>query len=248
MNKTVLRLVQDVLSAMNSDEVNSIGDTVESEQVTRICREEFDILSELKDWGHRQQIISLTASTDTSQPTRMLIPSNVSRIEWIRYDKRLTVDGNPDYQDIYYRDPKEWIELTQGRGVDSTVLQVEDDIHALKYKVRNNVSPQYWTSFDDTYIWFDAYNADIENTLQSSKVMAMATVRPTFVEQDTHVVDIPDKDFYLYKSIVLARAYAEIKETPHPTAASTARQLLIRSQINKGQRQDGNPDGVNYGR
>lgn len=248
MNKTVLRLVQDILSAMNSDEVNSIGDTVESEQVTRICREEFDILSELKKWEYRNKIISLTASVDTAQPTRMRLPDDVTRIEWIRYDKRLTAGGDPDYQDVYYKDPKDWITLTQGRSADSTVLQVEDDIHALKYKVRNDVSPTYWTSFDDTYIWFDSYIATIENTLQSSKVMAMAQMRPTFVEQDTHVIDIPDKDFYLYKSIALARAYAEIKETQHPTAASTARHLMIRSQINKGQRQDGDPEGVNYGR
>lgn len=248
MNKTVLRLVQDILSAMNSDEVNSIGDTIESEQVTRICREEFDILSELKEWGHRQALINLTPSGSTSHPTRMQMPDNVTFVDWIKYDKQTASDTEAKFQDVNYKAPADWLTMVLGRVTGTSVIEITDNVHSLKYRVYNDRAPSWWTSFDDKYIWFDAYDAAVDSTLQGSKTLVSAQVRPTFVEQDTHVIDIPDKDFYLYKSIALARSYAEIKEAAHPTAAATARSLLIRSQINKGKRQDGAPDGVDYGR
>lgn len=248
MNKTVLRLVQDVLSAMNSDEINSIGDTIESEQVTRICREEFDILSELKDWGHRQALITLTPSNSVAQPTRMQLPTNVSYIDWIKYDKQTASDTEAKFQDIKYRSPEEWLTMVLGRTTGTNIVEITDNVQSLKYRVYNDRGPSWWTSFDDEYIWFDGYDAAVDNTLKSIKTLVSAKVRPSFTEQDTHVIDIPDKDFYLYKSIVLSRAYAEIKEAPHPTAAATARSLLIKSQINKGKRQNGAPNGVDYGR
>lgn len=38
MRKTLLEMVQDILSEMDSDEVNSINDTVEAEQVATIIK------------------------------------------------------------------------------------------------------------------------------------------------------------------------------------------------------------------
>lgn len=83
--QTLLDMTQEILSAMSSDEVNSIGDTSESLQVaTIIKRKYYDIVSR-GDLPEHNQIFQLNPSLSQMEPTLMFIPDGVGRVEYIKY-------------------------------------------------------------------------------------------------------------------------------------------------------------------
>ena len=50
MKYTLLEIVQEILSDMDSDEVNSIDDTVESQQVASIVRSAYMAIMSNRNW------------------------------------------------------------------------------------------------------------------------------------------------------------------------------------------------------
>lgn len=82
---TLLEMVQETMSAMSSDEVNSISDTSESLQVATIFkRKYYDIVSR-GDLPEHNQLFQLNPSLSALQPVLMFIPEGIGRVEWIKY-------------------------------------------------------------------------------------------------------------------------------------------------------------------
>lgn len=88
MKYTVLEMVQDILSAMDSDNVNSINDTIEAEQVARIIKTCYNDIKSTIEIPDEYELMQLDASGDASKPVVMQIPAAFSNIEWIRYNKK----------------------------------------------------------------------------------------------------------------------------------------------------------------
>lgn len=89
--QTLLNMVQNILSAMSSDEVNSIGDTVESMQVAQIIQNKYYDIVARGDLELDEQLFQLTPSNNLSTPTLMYLPTGVSRVSWLQY-----YDTNPE--------------------------------------------------------------------------------------------------------------------------------------------------------
>ena len=77
MKYTLLEIVQEILSDMDSDEVNSIDDTVESQQVASIVRSAYMALMSNRNWAHLRKLVNLVNSTTTAQPTHMYLESPI---------------------------------------------------------------------------------------------------------------------------------------------------------------------------
>lgn len=91
---TLLNMTQEILSALSSDEVNSISDTTESLQIATILkRKYYDIISR-GDLPEHNQVFQLSPSLDASQPTLMFIPDGVGHVEWIKYFDSNVFDGD----------------------------------------------------------------------------------------------------------------------------------------------------------
>lgn len=85
MKYTLLQMVQDILSNLSSDEVNSISDSAESLQVATIIRQKyFDIINRL-DLPEHDQLIQLNPSLDPTVPVIMYVPDGINNIRWIKY-------------------------------------------------------------------------------------------------------------------------------------------------------------------
>lgn len=84
-------MVQNILSAMSSDEVNSIGDTVESMQVAQIIQNKYYDIVARGDLELDEQLFQLTPSDSLLTPTLMYMPTGISRISWLQY-----YDTNPE--------------------------------------------------------------------------------------------------------------------------------------------------------
>lgn len=87
---TLLDMTQNILSAMSSDEVNSISDTSESMQVAQIIKNKYYDIVSRGDLPEHNQVFQLNPSLLSTQPTLMFIPDGVGRVEWIKY-----FDSNP---------------------------------------------------------------------------------------------------------------------------------------------------------
>jgi len=178
------------MSDGDGDEINSIGDTVESEQVANIVKQEFLMIADQFDLEHHKQVRGLTA-TSSSTPTVMTRPEGFYDIAWIKYDKRTTAGGDPDFQYVEYMPTDEFDDLVSGLNVSDTNVGSQT-INGLTYNHYNDRQPTYYTfihGYDS--IVFDAYNSTLESNLQASKAKAYGIQRPTLSIADASVPDLP---------------------------------------------------------
>lgn len=91
---TLLEIVQNILSRLESDEVNSISDTVESMQVARIVENKYYDIIARDTLPDQQGLLQFTASGDSTKPVLMYVPAGVSKIEWIKYFDANPADGS----------------------------------------------------------------------------------------------------------------------------------------------------------
>lgn len=236
MKQTLLEMTQTILSAMNSDEVNSISDTVESNQVALLIKNVYyDVAIDLGLPEH-EGLIELNASLDNTKPVIMYVPNNVLRIKNISYDIRGT-DGDdidlPDWKELLYLPLPEFVLFTQSlRSSDATIssCQVTSGSDTFEFIHRTDTMPTYYTSFNDHTLLFDSYDSSVDTTLQKSKTMCVGSRYSTFLMQDDFTPDLDASQFPYFINRAKVRAFAEIKQQPNQEAASEARNQKIRSQ------------------
>lgn len=209
---TLLEMTQRILSAMDSDDVNSIDDTVEAGQVATIIREAYEELVTQRDWMFLQARTNLTALGDTSNPTKMRIPTGVNKIVWIKYNK----------EDVYYLDPKSFQDLIDGREEQTGVVDANG------YVI--NRDPLYWTSFDDDYIYFDAYDSSAESSLTSAKAVAQCVMVADWTHEDDFIPTLPEKMFPLLVADAKGTAFLQLKQQANAKAETQARRGRARFQ------------------
>lgn len=214
MKLTLLEIVQKTLSAMDSDPVNSIGDTEESLQIGEIAEEVYYELINHKstDWEFLKQLIELEAVSDTTKPNYLKLPVTVSEVHFVRYDVTDTDDNFTKWRDIEYMEPDNFVRHVQNRRDDESNVETVIDYSSVPLLILNDEGPTWWTTFDDEYIVFDSYNSAVDSTLQASKSLAHVVVEPSFSQTDSFTPDMPSKLFPTYLSQVKVRAFWNLKQ------------------------------------
>lgn len=191
---TLLDMTQNILSALDSDNANSIDDTVEAIQVAEIIKETFFEIISQRDWPFLFQLGELTAYGDTNNPTKMKIPDTWNKIKWVKYNK----------QEIEYLTPYEFTEVIHSRS------EVAGVTNSAGYGI--NKDPQYWTSYNDTDIIFDSINLTVESTLQASKTVVYGVVAASWTHSDTFVPNLPEKFFPTLLADAKSQAFINLKQ------------------------------------
>lgn len=209
---SLLDMAQDILSDMNSDEVNSINDTTESLQVAQIIKSTYFNIIDGRDWPHLYQMFHLDASGTVLQPTHMMLPETVIDVQWIKYDVKTAVGDKDSYRDIIYKSPKEFMAILDGRDSTASFVQVVEDDNTIELNIYNDRVPSYFTSFDNEHIVLDAFNSALEDTLQASKTQGYGKVYPTWTMDDTFIPDLPVQSFSYLLNEAKATCFQRIKE------------------------------------
>src|SRR5690349_7958308 len=124
MKFTVLECVQQVLSAMSSDAVNAIGDTVESLQVADELRTTYYHMIGNIERPDEYDLISFESSGDLTLPTLMRTRDEVDHFKWVRYYDTSVV-GQERYKDVCYLAPDKYIDkVTSYTGTNSTTVRI----------------------------------------------------------------------------------------------------------------------------
>lgn len=236
MKKTLLDLVQRILSSMDSEEVNSISDTTESMQVAYLVQEAYENIITRANLPELYTIYQLEASGSIAKPIVMTIPTGIDNVLWIKYNKVRAGDTDPVWEAVYWMEPADFLEMVQGYApsdpiVDTATITYRGNNMPIYYT--NNAAPQYYTSIDDRTLVFDSYDAAVDTTLQKSKTEAYGMALPTFTLDDDFVPDLDARQFPLLYQEAKALAFAELKQTTNAKAEKEARRQWISSQHNK---------------
>jgi hypothetical protein len=254
---TLLDMVQSVLSDLNEDLVNSIDDTGTSDQVARIVKETYFHLHDSRIWPHTQKLMTLVSSADSNFPTHMKLPDSVALVNDVRYntkDQITDADGLDNYTSITYITPEEMLDrMQQLNPSNAEVVTVTDapDVEStagIKYFIRNDKDPEYWTSFDDEWLVFDSYDVSFDDTLQSQKSLVLADVDPAWTHSDTFIPDLPAKAFSLLLEESKKAAAFKINQGLDPVANERARKQRTWLAGEKHRRADRSVSYPNYGR
>lgn len=214
---TLLELTQSCLSAMNSDDVNSITDTEEALQVSAIIEDTHNELMTRSDWNHLKLPIPLLSLADSDYPTTLQLPSTVVDISMVRYNCKTSVFDADNFKKLTYKDPNDFLDSVLSRS--STASNVESKTvkgSTAPIYVLNDSPPSFWTSFDEEYLTFDAYVADVENTLQGAKSIVYATQLPSFTMDDTFVPNLPATMFPQFLAECKKACFFYLKEQMSP--------------------------------
>lgn len=245
--QTLLQLTQSILSSMNSDQVNSITDTVEAQQVADIVKETYFDLIHSSNWPHLKSLGRLDSAADNTKPTHLQIPEAVIRIDNIRYNKRTSTDTKDKYEDVEELTNDEFLDLVLARDSSSSNVQTVTDFSNAKIYVLNNTAPSYWTSFDDDYVVFDSFDNTVDSVVQTSKNQCIFYTEPTWSHTDSFVPDLPAKHFSRLLAEAKSTAFIEVKEVGNPKQEMKARKLKIQFNEEKF-RQNGRHRYPDYGR
>lgn len=213
---SLLDMTQNILNAMEDDEVNSISDTVSSLAVAQVCIDcYYELVDELSLPGSNQ-LVELEAVSDVDHPNYLKLPDNFTKMWWFKYND----------QEVRYLSPWEFLRHLEKRdtGVEIT------DFGGVKLKIDNFNQPLFWTSFDDTYLVLDSWDSNVDSTLQQSKSAAFCEVENKWEMNDSEIPNLPNRLFPTLLSKAKARCFVNFKQVSNVKEDQSERRGLVRHQ------------------
>lgn len=226
MKYNLLELTQAVLSSMDSDEVTSINDTVESQQVVEVIKTVYDDIISRGDLTTNKTLFNLSETEIPTQPIVMRKPETIERIEWIKYDIRDVDDTEANWSTLTYLPPVDFIDYMHSGNQSGTEIETFNYLSgafSLAFTYRNDTAPHYYTSFDDNVIFFDSYDSAVDSVLQSSKTLGYGLKVTDFTKSDDFTPELQPQQFALLLNEAKSLAWAELKQAGHEKAEQFAR-------------------------
>jgi hypothetical protein len=219
MKRTLLELTQSILSDMDSEPVNSIFDTEEATQIASVIRDTYFNTIAAKDSPEHDELLKLTALSDSSKPTLFQYPTNVRDIRLFEYNGK----------EVYWKDPITFINSLPSSGQDNST-DFTHPINGVTLTIRNDKNPRYYTSFDNQYIVCDSYDSSVDTTLQESKTRCWGTRFPTFTVSDDYVPDLNETMFPYLLAESKSVCFSIFKSGSDPKIEQAARRLKAFAQ------------------
>lgn len=233
MKYTLLELTQAVLSSMDSDEINSITDSVESQQVVEVIKTVYDDIISRGDLMSNNTLFNLVASTDQTKPIMMFKPDNIQKITSLQYNCQKDVDPEPVWNHMRYLNVEDFFHFIYQYDRGSSDVSTFNHVigtNNIVFAYRTDQAPTYWTTFDDNTIFFDSYDTAVDSTLQSSKTLCFGSLATDFQKVDTFVPNLQPQQFALLLNEAKSLAWAELKQTTHQKAEQSARRNWVHLQ------------------
>lgn len=255
MKRSLLDLTQSILSSLNSDNVNSISDSSESLQVAEIIKNVYFSIVARAELPEHKKLFHLDASTDNSNPVLMYRPDFVNRIEWIKYydsdvanntsetgfihdlntdlvQVELDSASAPSYKEVKIISPSSFLRMINQFNVNESDVETFE-LDNMKFNFKNAQPPQYCTVINNYSIIFDAYDQNVDSTLQNNKTLCFGQVMPTFEMVDAFIPELDEYKFPLLLSEAKSLAFLELKQTVHQKAEQDSKRQWSNLQKNK---------------
>lgn len=219
--KSLLEIVQDILSDMGSDPVNTLDDTEEAMQVATIVKNVFYNITANRDWNHTKRLLRLEPSGDHTRPTHLKVVDTIKKVQLVTYDKSTT--DKKVFQEVRWIDNDDFLRVCSRRDSSAPFTETIVDYNGVELLINTNSPPTYLTSFDDKHIVFDSYDKSVDDTIQQHKVQAIAYIQPIFEMVDDYIPDLPIIAFPALIEESTARAFAYLKQEANQIAMVESR-------------------------
>lgn len=245
--KTLLQMVQSILNDLDSDEANSIDDTVEATQVAQIVRDCYDEMISNRNWPQQKKIIQLEASGSLNRPNYLTFPDGIKELVSFKYNKIKDGETRVQFQDVKWLYPDEFLAKVYARNSDNSNIQQVQDDSGVVLLIQNDKAPEWWTTFDDSWIICDSYDSVIDDTLKKSKTQAIVYKEATWTHTDSFIPDLPEEAFSALIEEAKSTAFIVLKQMANQKAEQkSARQQRWLSR--KAWKAHGGIRMPNYGR
>lgn len=232
--KTVLRYVQDALSIMDSDSVDSIGDTEESSQLADLFANVYEELINRRDWEFLRAGASISGAADVNEPTKVLLPENLRHLLTLWYD--ISDDASGKLRELCYLEPQDFLKrFSQPR---SDTLKVALD-SGIIFHVRTNRMPEFYTNFGETSLYCDSVDQGIETVLTTSRISSYGIVTPSFTLEDSFVPVLPAHMVPLLTHTFNSAASATMRQAESPADEIRTARMMAQLSRKSGTRLDG---------
>jgi hypothetical protein len=225
---TLLEIVQNIMTATEMDDVNSIGDTLESESVALEVKNAYFETIAPKFIPSNKTLIQLDGLSDTDMPNYLKLPASVKEIDWVKYNYRS--NSTTDYVTLEYFDPEAFVIRILGQNDASDDVQEVEDFSGVILPIRTDKMPEFWTTFDNEYLVCNAFDEDIEATLQASQTVCWGTEYPQWTHEDDFTPDLDEHLFPLLLAEAKSVVWLNQKNTPNQKEEQRAKRQLRRAQ------------------
>lgn len=232
MRYTLLKMTQLILSAMDSDEINSIDDTTEAQQVVDQIETTYNDLASTLDFPDNWDFFELEPSLDMSKPTLMHLPQNVAKIEWLKYDTtepgstiRKSKDLLPVDREFFF-DRMNALDSSKSNIYSYNLL-----VDAATFDVRgyNDRNPTYYTTNDDYTVIFDDYDLSVGQTLIGNRTKGYGMIIPVFIREDDFIPPLEPRQFTLFFNEAKSACFTDLKQVQNAKAEQRARRGWVQA-------------------
>lgn len=220
MRYTNYEMLKSIARAINSDEVDTLDETLESLDILEIMSRTLDDICSRRYWEFmKDKVAQLEAGTHAVE---LSIPDAVVHIQTLRYN---TVNG---WKTLTYLEPDHFMRRLQEKPASyDTVV-----INGVEIYPSNTDDPTYYTSFDEVNLVFDAYDSSVDASgLDYTKTYLQGIVKPTFnfaENSDAITQAIPELMFNYWLWEAISVASVELREITNNRAERSARRAYIR--------------------
>lgn len=223
MKQTLLEMVQRILESRDAQVVNSIKDTREALQVANIIKETYQHLLYVRDIKCKNNLLTFDSLSDLNHPTYLKFKPEVAQIDMLKYydlDKER-------YNDLQMLDPQDFIDRSLMLNPKEENVTTCTDFTGILFNIYNDRTPSCWTSFDDEHVVLDAYNKEVESTVQEQNTVSYGIKLPEFKIEDDFIPDLAPQHFPLLLSKSKVMAAMELDKEYDQLEDDRARKQLI---------------------
>lgn len=228
---TLLEMVTDILSDMDSDPVTTYTETVESKQIAQIIKTCYFNIVDSREWPHFMKTFTITESS-VATPTHMTLATTVKSLKYVKYNTRTSGGSYDTYNLVRFLEPQRFMDILDARTSGASITVITD-ANNIKYKILTNIAPTYYTTFDEQTIIFDSYDSGIDTYLRTTKTQCYGMVYPSVTLTDGVYFDLPTNMYSLLLAESKATAFQVLKQVKNPLA-----EFFVTTQRAKFQDQD----------
>ena len=229
--RTILKLVQDLGEGIDSDEIDSLAETEEVVRIENILKQTVQEVLDRKTWEFMKDKVRQLdiREAGSSELNTLTIPADVTHINCLKYR-----DDNDKFFELRYLQACEFIDMLQSRDATQPEITAINNADGVALNVDTTQAPQFWTSFDEETITFDAYNSTsgTGNLIADSVIIADVMPVTDFTDPNA-VLNIPERMETLVFNEALVTCNYRLRQTADPRADRVARRQGISLRENE---------------
>lgn len=228
---TLLDMTKEILSSLDSDDVDSITETVEATQVANVILATYRDLSTILDLPESTGFFELDSPASASTPVQLNIPEHVVRVD------RFWYGALNDENEVKFELPQLFLDrVLQYDTTESNVSSMELVSHNssnITFKFYTDRDPEIYTVIEDDHIICNAFDSAVDTFLTKAKSYTYGKWTDEVTLADGTTFNLDKNAERLLLNEAKGQAFLELKQMENPKANLRARRMFVQSQWKK---------------